>query len=155
MHLASHSVTHVDVALPVYCAPPVQVGCWALASACAVHRNGADVYLKDVDRAVHRPAAEDAVRDGQVWAVGGGHAVAVADRQRAVTRPTTLSTATDWLDSCPDYRAGSTVILASRTTIRSAHPPAAAGRVELPDDQGATAVGLHDLYLQAVTGAIL
>ncbi len=89
MHPASHGVTSVRVALPVYRAPPVHVSRWALTSARAIHRNSSDMHLEDLDRAVHRPAAEYAVRDRQVRAGGSGHAVTVAERHTAVTRPTT------------------------------------------------------------------
>ncbi|MDT0352817.1 hypothetical protein [Pseudonocardia charpentierae] len=92
---------------------PVYVSRWAIISARA-EDGGADVYFEDVDCAVHRPPAEDAVRDrkgGALSAFSPGNAVVVGRREWAVTR-------------FASYRPGKALICASHTTTSIAHPPA-------------------------------
>ena len=75
--------------------------------------------------------------------------MAVADRREG--RYSGHKTPNVTAGSNPSYRAG------TRGDARVAHhdpqrptPGHRGDRVELPDDQGATAVGLHDLDLQAI-----
>ena len=109
---------------------------WALVSARAVHRHSTDVHLKDVDRTVHRPATENAVRYRQVWAVGSGHALAVAEHLRSVTRP---QHRTRSAGSCPRLPRG------QHGDLRVAHHGPRRARQAGPDrvGQGRTAGAVH------------